>query len=208
MSPSTALAALPSPQSALENALAKHFGLEQYDTLIELARKASCNISTDRQFQHTFNALYNVRRNQTWQEAFYAIFQDAHHNRELDFFTLLNKVHAKTGRVELSFVSKMIATLDPMQPIWDRRIASTLRTWLEKQSEILLPCNPTKDRLMTATHSYVCLQTFYSEFIHQEQAIAYIAAFDRILPRYSHISSVKKIDCFLWGSMSQVKNIN
>ena len=198
--PNNRITGLISPQHAVENALATFYGLDRYDLLMSLSADVATDVSAHGEFQRLFNGLYRVRRSQSWQEAFYRIFQDARIGVERDFATLLRRVHNETGRVETSFVSKMLATLDDRMPLWDAHVVRLLN----RSSCVRLPLLSTyanrADRLQAAEQGYGALCSFYTRFMDTDEGQAHITQFDALLPRYAHISNVRKIDCLLWGS--------
>jgi len=98
-------------------------GLSKYEWLqTELPlRKAS----TDREFQRRFNAFYRVRRRPTWQAPFYDLLERGKVGAP-SFADVLNALWASSGRVEASFASKLLASLDPSQPIIDSIVLKNL----------------------------------------------------------------------------------
>lgn len=191
---------LPSPQHAIQGALASYYGLEQYDEIRRFLEDATFDVSSDREFQRTFNALYRVRRSSSWQAAFYGVFQEARVAGEVGFPALLRMIYEKTARVETSFVSKMLAMLDGDQPIWDGRVVRLLNA--SGYTHLAIPSHYANCavRLQAAEQSYADLQKFYHQFLASGEGGAFIAQFDALLPRYAHVSAAKKIDCLLWGS--------
>ncbi len=189
-----------SPQRSVQDALASYYGLRQYVALRRFVEDATSCVFADREFQRAFNALYHVRRSASWQAAFYGIFQEARTTREIGFPTLLHEVYEKTGRVEVSFVSKMLAMLDDDQPIWDSRVVRLLNA--SGYTHLAIPSHYANyaARLQAAEQSYADLQKFYHQFLASDEGGAFIAQFDALLPRYVHISATKKADCLLWGS--------
>ncbi len=74
-------------------------------------------------YERNFNYFYQVRRNAEWRGKFYALFYSSR-DKEVDFAYILNELFNRTGRVEASFASKLIATLNPSLPIIDRHVLS------------------------------------------------------------------------------------
>lgn len=80
-------------------------------------------------FRRRFNGYYGVRRNASWRRCFYEQFEAAKPRQlppDLMFDAVLRALAAETGRVEASFVSKLVATLNPTAPVID----SVIRTWV------------------------------------------------------------------------------
>ena len=58
----------------------------------------------------------------------------------------------------------------------------------------------TKDeRLVNAIRLYANIEKWYEDFLQTDKAKECIEAFDRVMPDYKHISSIKKIDSILWS---------
>lgn len=188
------------PQRALESALATYYGLAKYQRIIALANDLSVDLATSDEFKHTFNALYAVRRSEIWQNEFYALFQEVRGEGNRDFSTLLRRCYERCGRVEASFVSKMLATLDASQPIWDSRVVGLLNERAQLGLPDLARFRAADARLDAARLGYQQLQEFYRKFMGSAQCASCVKAFDEALPSYVGISNVKKIDCLFWGS--------
>ena len=84
----------------------------------------------------------------------------------------------------------MIATINPNNPIWDQYILNNLDITLKEK---------TKDnRILEAIKTYENIKSWYKEFIISTVGKNLIRKFDDVLPEYTNVSSIKKIDCFLW----------
>ncbi|OGZ11713.1 MAG: hypothetical protein A2942_04940 [Candidatus Lloydbacteria bacterium RIFCSPLOWO2_01_FULL_50_20] len=146
------------------------------------------NVETDVNFQRSFNAFYQVRRNAAWRKHFYCLFAQLRKpsmGKHRNFQYILNELHVRTGMWEYSFSTKLLHTLDPMQPIIDKRVLTLL-------------CLPKKNWKTT--------EPFLEHYREVAQSIAYLAKktkrllrdFDRTLPHLKHISVTKKLDLILW----------
>ena len=63
---------------------------------------------------------------QTYDEYFYGFFEENKHNKDLNFETCLRYILEKTNRIETSFCSKMLHTINPMMPIFDNNVRLNL----------------------------------------------------------------------------------
>ena len=50
------------------------------------------------------------------------------------FDDILHSLYENTGRIEVSFSSKMLATLHPNQPIWDKYVVHNLELTVPKKN--------------------------------------------------------------------------
>ena len=96
-----------------QNRLASSMGLDKYQYIMKKVREI--NVSSDAEFQKTFNGFYIVRRNETWRKTYYGFFEQA--KSETPTFTeIIKYMYETTGNIEPSFSSKMLATLCPGRP--------------------------------------------------------------------------------------------
>ena len=101
----------------------KKRGVEKYAEIIKSF--SLVNVTTDKDFQRKFNGFYRVRRNSEWQNVFYDIMENGK-TEDLTFEGVLQQIYNKTGRVEASFSSKLIHTLNHNMPIWDQFVLQNL----------------------------------------------------------------------------------
>lgn len=172
----------------LQERLASSMGLNKYQFLTEQLNKT--DISTDENFQRVFNGFYIVRRNQTWRKVYYEYFEYIK-NKKPTFASILTYLYEKTGNVEPSFASKMLATIIPEKPIWDHYVIENLNFKLVGATK--------RERLENAIAIYSDIEKWYEDFLQTDEAKECIEVFDRMLPKYKNISSIKKIDSIIWS---------
>ena len=172
----------------LRKRLAASFGLDNYAEIMNRVRQT--NVETDGDFQRGFNAFYRVRRNEEWRKVYYHLFEDLK-GKTPSFEYIIRYMYEKTGNIEASFSSKLLATLCPDKPIWDRYVVENLELKLEGKSK--------EEQLNNAVFLYAEIENWYKRFLPTEKAAECIAAFDEALPEYQWINPIKKIDCFLWS---------
>ena len=90
--------------------------LERYDRLQRSLLKV--DVTSDRDFQSDFKSFYGVRRGTEWCESFFSILEREKNNPASSFREALAEIHGRTGRVEASFSSKLVATVDADRPVW------------------------------------------------------------------------------------------
>lgn len=169
--------------------LAASMGLDKYKFIMEQVNKTDVSIDPD--FQRTFNDFYIVRRNKEWREEYYKHFQSIKGSSPT-FESILKHLFDCTGNIEPSFSSKMLATISPDKPIWDSKVAEILNMKLDGTKD--------KDKkLANAIKLYADLEKWYAKFLQTNKANECIKAFDRVMPDYTDISPIKKIDSILWS---------
>ena len=172
----------------LEEQFARSLGLDKYEMIMRFA--ASTDISSDLGFQKAFNTFYRIRRNVEWRKCYYDLFERAKVNH-YTFADVIRTLYKATGNVECSFSSKMIATIDPNKPIWDQYVIQNLG--LELKGKI------PQERVENAIEVYKSIENWFEEYMETDEARENIIVFDRLLPSYTWLSNVKKIDFLLWS---------
>ena len=106
----------------------------------------------------------------------------------------------KTGRIEPSLVSKMLASINPHMPIWDSKFFH--------QIGITPPRNKRDEKLKETINLYKKIAIWYDDTISKnEEIIEYIKIFNDIYPQFSFISEVKKIDYILRAIEDETEDI-
>ena len=165
-------------KKVIETRIAESMGFDKYKQIMEMVRKT--DVSLDPDFQRTFNGFYRVRRNAEWRKAYYDLFESVKGSNP-SFEFIIRTMYEATGNIEASFSSKMLATINPDMPIWDRYVVQNLCLNMKGK---------TKEDQM---------RSWYTDFLQTENGKDCIAEFDRTLPGYVWMSDVKKIDFYLWS---------
>ena len=168
--------------------LAVSMGLDKYQFIMEQVKIT--DLSMDADFQRTFNGFYIVRRNEAWRKIYYEHFESVKGGTPT-FASILTHLYECTGNIEPSFSSKMLATIFPDKPIWDRYVVQNLNMELVGATK--------EERLTNAIALYSDMEKWYTDFLQTDKAKECIETFDRVMPDYKHISSIKKIDSILWS---------
>ena len=175
-------------KSVIETRIAESMGVDKYKKIMDWVR--TTDVSSDREFQRTFNSFYRVRRNEEWRRAYYNLFEEVK-NSKPSFEYIIRTMYKETGNIEASFSSKMIATVDADMPIWDRYVMQNLCMELKGKTK--------EDQLDCAVRLYEQMLAWYGEFLKTENGRDCITEFDKTLPGYTWMSKVKKIDFYLWS---------
>lgn len=170
----------------------KTLGLPQYMYLI---KHVDGNVSTNVAFQCVFQVFYRMLcRSQEWIENYFVLFQRAREgNLSLD--EVLKRMYLQEGRAEISFASKMLATINPNVPIYDSNVLHVLhRCKLVNKKELT---KSGEERLEEALSLYRQIEDFYAA-LEEGLRVKWCNIFDDNFPDYTSISEVKKIDFILW----------
>ena len=168
--------------------LAESLGLNKYQFVLEQCKNT--DVSKDKEYQRIFNGFYIVRRNEAWRECFYDYFESIK-NGTPSFAEIIMHLYIHTGNIEPSFSSKMLATISPQKPIWDRYVVQNL--------DIQLTGTTKDEKLENAIILYNDMEKWYEDFLQTSKGRECIDTFDRVLPDYKWISNIKKIDSILWS---------
>lgn len=175
-------------EAAIERALPRvATGLEKYCWL--QAALAKRDVARDREFQTRFNAFYRVRRNSAWQAHFYSLLQQSKSEPQ-SFADILRALHAATGRVEASFASKLVASVDPNMPVIDAFVLKSLNLWLPRPA-------PIEMRLARIVELHERLRGIFSDYLDSDMGRHVVARFEESYPD-CQVTRVKMLDLVLW----------
>lgn len=175
------------PVEVMQQRLAVSMGLDKYKVIMESIRKT--DVSKDVAFQRRFNGFYGIRRDAEWRASYYGVFERKKAS-QTTYKDIIEEIYQIKGSVEASFSSKMYATLYPEKPIWDKYVLRNLG--------LVMPTT-VKDRLNIAIEIYNKIEQWYADFLVTENAQECLEVFDKMLPEYSWVSNIKKIDFYLWS---------
>lgn len=178
----------------VENLLGKGLGIANYKKIMESMKNV--DVSSNEPFQKTFNYFYKVRRNAEWRKTYYTLFESVKNNASIRFKEIVTELYERTSpkSIEMSFSSKMLATINPDMPIFDELVLDKLG----------LRLNGTKrQRLDNAIVLYDDIIAWYDNFLTTDNAKESIRIFDTTMPHFQWLSDSKKIDYLIWGIREQ-----
>lgn len=147
----------------------------------------------DPDFQKKYDAFYRVRRNEAWRMEYFKLMADFRKRSNPTFGEILLRLQQKTGQIEASFSSKMLATLDADMPIWDSNVLKVLN--------LKLTGNTTEMKMSNAVVLYDRICRWYKAFLQTENAKKMIERLDNEFPEFKEMSPTKKIDFILWANV-------
>lgn len=152
-----------------------------------MKRVNETDVSTDADFQRFYNGFYRIRqRPANFYKAYYAYLERNKYNSQLTFEDILIHFYHENGTLQASFSSKLLATVRPDMPIWDRFVLQNL--------ELRAPYSYKKDRIKKTLSLYQQICIWY----RSDQAYAKLNEFNDYFPGVN-ILDVKKIDFILWA---------
>jgi len=175
-------------KTILEKRLAESLGLDKYQYIMD--HVMNTDVSKESVFQRTFNGFYIVRRNEEWRRKYYSYFESIKHTQPT-FEEILTYLYKNTGNIELSFSSKMLATILPEKPIWDKYVVKNLN--------IKLVGNTKEEKLKNAISLYDEIEKWYLNYLESDDGKECIREFEQYLPNYKWVHDIKKLDTLLWS---------
>lgn len=167
----------------------------------------------DEDFKNDYKNFYKMNMARSLKEEFYnkyfGYMKEQIRNDSLEFGTVLNALFDKSiNRVEASFSSKLLATINPDKPVWDRNVLNTLKD--NGDVDIIPRSRKNKKRQIDETIKTYCkledvLKREYLEAITADGK-KYVEIFDETLDKdidVKNITEMKKIDLILWSTYTK-----
>jgi hypothetical protein len=165
--------------------------LARYDFLQSNLKKL--DVSSDREYQRTFNSFYVVQRRKVeWYGFFYEYLEAHKGNSQIAFGRVLRDFFSVLGRVEPSFASKLVATIRPDAPVYDAFVRQNLGLTVPPQYKT------PEVRINGLIDVYSKMEGIYAHALSGENAAALETEFDLRFPAYAHFTQLKKLDLMLW----------
>lgn len=161
-------------------------GIQKYNWIMTRVRES--DVSSDPFFQKTFNGFYRIRqRPASFYQCFYQYLEENKNNRQLTFENVVSHFYQETSVIYASFSSKLLATVNPNMPVWDKFVLQNLG--------LRAPYYYEKERL----HKTILLYQKICDWYHTEDAAEKLIQFNLRFPNVD-ITDVKKIDLMLWAT--------
>lgn len=161
--------------------------LDKYNYLNE--RLFKCDVSKDRAFKTAFNSFYRVRRDEKWRKVFYEYFEEIKHDQDITFDEILEYFFKKTGNIEASFSSKLLATINPNMPILDSHVL--------KKMDLKITGRTSVQKLESSKKVYAELIEKERNLLKKEEVLRFIKEFRTYVPEYD-LTDIKILDYLLW----------
>jgi hypothetical protein len=165
-------------------------GLNKYQFIMSQFKSIE-RLVEDFYFQTKYKGFYRVRRNSAFCEIYFKFMEDNRNNKAITFEETLIHLYANLGRIEASFASKLIATINPDLPVWDKEVLGNIH------SELKFTNLKTNDRINLCVDKYESMKDWYREKLNSSLGQEYIIKFDLRFPN-TNLTNLKKIDLILW----------
>ena len=154
----------------------------------------TCEVDEDPRYRTAFIGFYTMAwKSPEWYNMFFLILEREKRNRAISFRSVLEEIFDKAGRVrvEASFCSKLIATINPDLPVWDKHVLANVCQTRPSDKDPM-------DRLNRCIDVYSCIKTWSEQAIQEECFEKWRRLFDDSFPQFQHFTDIKKLDLFLW----------
>lgn len=162
-------------------------GIERYRFIMEKVQRV--DVSLDEGFQKTYENFYTLGRYPKEFRRDYFVYMERVKEIKPSFEETLS-YFLKYGTLEVSFSSKLVHTLDPEQPIWDRNVT-------DRHFGYKIPTYGTKDREKKMLDRYMRYKRDFFKYVASDDGKAVIRAFDEAFPK-TGFTDLKKVDFVLW----------
>jgi hypothetical protein len=152
------------------------------------SQRDTCDLRFNSVYRKNFNRFYRVRRGRDWQDKFYELLE-ARKAQAVRFTEVLESLHHATGRIEASFASKLLATVDPNMPVIDSIVLRNL--------DLRLPSYGSNDRISRIAELHSTLVMSFREFLMTETGRYLVECYRHEYADVT-ITEVKMLDFVLW----------
>jgi len=156
--------------------------------------KCSENIEKDEPFQKkfkTFYRMYNAHKDPEFYKKYFKLLKKANAEGNGDIHYILTQLKHVGNKNELSFASKLLATVNTKLPIWDSKV----RERINEGGVIKLKNN--YKSIEECVEAYNSLLAWYKNYMKSADAKKMIENFDSHLPKQK-ITPIKKVDFIFW----------
>ena len=148
------------------------------------------------EFRRKFASFYKLNqgmRNINDKKSFFNLLKECIKNNQDDYATVLKKLSLKTGRNEMSFASKIVATVNPHKPIIDRIVLGHYQIRRPSYGDL-------KHRISKSINIYNEIEKDYLEFLDTKLGKDRMKIFDNNIEQVNNfkITKIKKLDFILW----------
>lgn len=143
-------------------------------------------------FRKKYCYFYRItpHRNKGWQQHYFALLVRAT-KAKCNFRQILLEVKKRTGRIESSFASKLVASVHTNRPVIDKYVLLN--------AQLRLPYPSDRDRLQKTFVAYDLLDKAMHAFLASPDGLYLIREFTTMYGKHL-VSEMKMLDFVLWQS--------
>ncbi len=150
----------------------------------------------DDEFKKKFASFYKLHqgmRNINHKKSFFNLLKDCIKNNQDDYTTVLNKLSFKTGRNEMSFASKIVASVNAQKPVIDKIVLGHFKINRPSYGDL-------KHRISKSININNEIEEEYHEFLKSKIGKYLMNIFNKKIKQQHNfkITNIKKLDFILW----------
>ena len=163
-----------------------------YDYLFIMKNLHNLDNEFKRKFAH-FYKLNQGMKNANNQKSFFNLLKECINNKQDDYATVLKKLSLKTGRNEMSFASKIVATVNPEKPIIDRIVLGHFKISRPSYGDL-------KHKISKSINIHNEIEEEYLQFLKSKLGEELMDNFNKKIKQQHNfkITNIKKLDFILW----------
>lgn len=158
------------------------------------------DITKDLLFQFVFRSFFrldNAGLGAPFKTRYFELMEECRDSPSFNFASVLRPLYdietlKGKNSFQFSFATKMLSTIDPQRPVYDREVA---RMFGYKQ----LPGGEFDDKLKICLDRYQHIEDSYRQILSDKLLPATFSAFDEAFPQHN-LSAVKRLDFIFWAA--------
>jgi hypothetical protein len=166
---------------------------KQIMEFIENTRLENSDLSINESFRKNYNNFYVMMKKPKIYYDFYYSLLNTKKSISTNFTEILEELYTVQNHFESSFSSKLLHSINPNFPIWDKIVMEKLDLIIK-----VYPKNA-KEKKETIIKQYEKLSNFYDKFLISSEGRGLISRFDDMIDTKDfEITPLKKIDFIIW----------
>jgi hypothetical protein len=150
----------------------------------------------DDEFKKKFAHFYKLNqgmKNTNDKKSFFNLLKECINNNNDNYVDVLNKISEKTGRNEMSFASKIVASVNAQRPVLDKIVLGHFKINRPSYGDL-------KQRISKSINIYNEIEEEYHEFLKSKLGKELMNIFDKNIKQQRNfkITKIKKLDFILW----------
>ena len=157
------------------------------------------DVSKDRKYQRAFGGFYQIRLK--WYKKFYYVLEKSKHRKKAKRLTLkevMRSLYRYNHSFEYSFASKLLHTVNPSNPVIDKKVLSCLGLRRPQRPNKTLSKSDIDTLFNAYEAQYELVRKVYQLFLKKPEVKKLFIKFDARFPDLARIGEMKKIDLILW----------
>jgi len=158
------------------------------------------NVTKDLLFQFVFRSFYrldNAGLGGPFKTRYFELMEENRNSPNFDFAPVLRPLYdietlKGKNTFQFSFATKMLSTIDPQRPVYDREVARMF-------GYTQLPGGEFDDKLKTYLDRYQHIEDSYRQILSDKLLPATFSAFDEKFHQHG-LSDVKRLDFIFWAA--------